>query len=83
LIDNDQQRSTTIAVEGMIFAFGFSKKYDLSLLLIVGWVLDRFRAFERLASVNAHLWSGSDLYIPSIELPILLQKNMWTNPGNI
>jgi hypothetical protein len=24
-----------------------------------------------------------DLYIPTIGLPILLQENMWTNPGNI
>ncbi len=27
--------------------------------------------------------SVSGLYIPMIELPILLQQNMWTNPGNI
>ena len=39
----------------MIFAFGFQKKYDLSLLLIEGRVLDRCRAFDRLASVDAHL----------------------------
>jgi hypothetical protein len=25
----------------------------------------------------------SDLYIPMIGLPILLQENMWTDPGNI
>ncbi len=25
----------------------------------------------------------SNLYIPTIDLPILLQENMWTNPGNI
>jgi hypothetical protein len=24
-----------------------------------------------------------DLYIPRIGLPILLQENMWTDPGNI
>jgi hypothetical protein len=24
-----------------------------------------------------------DLYIPTIDLPILLQENMWTDPGNI
>jgi hypothetical protein len=24
-----------------------------------------------------------DLYIPRIALPILLQENMWTDPGNI
>jgi hypothetical protein len=44
-----------IAVEGTIFAFGFLKKYDLSLLSIEGRVLDRCRAFDRLASVDAHL----------------------------
>jgi hypothetical protein len=27
--------------------------------------------------------SVSDLYIPTIGLPILLQKNRWTDPGNI
>ncbi len=27
--------------------------------------------------------SVSDLYIPTIGLPILLQENMWTDPGNI
>ncbi len=37
-------------------AFGFSKKYDLSLLSIEGRVLDRCRAFDRLVSVDAHLW---------------------------
>jgi hypothetical protein len=25
----------------------------------------------------------SDLYIPMIGLPILLQENMWSDPGNI
>ncbi len=40
----------------MIFAFGFSKKYELSLLSIEGRVLDRCRSFDRLASVDAHLW---------------------------
>jgi hypothetical protein len=52
VIDNDGE---TITVEGTIFAFGFSKKYDLSLLLIEGLVLDRCQAFDRLASVDAHL----------------------------
>jgi hypothetical protein len=46
---------TTITVEGTIFAFGFSKKYGLSPLLIRGRDLDRCGAFNRLASVNAHL----------------------------
>jgi hypothetical protein len=27
--------------------------------------------------------SMSDLYIPMIDLPILLHENMWTDPGNI
>jgi hypothetical protein len=27
--------------------------------------------------------SVSDLYNPTIGLPILLQENMWTDPGNI
>jgi hypothetical protein len=27
--------------------------------------------------------SISDLYIPMIDLTILLQENMWTDPGNI
>jgi hypothetical protein len=27
--------------------------------------------------------SVSDLYIPMIDLPILLQENMWTDPENI
>jgi hypothetical protein len=46
-----------IAVEGKIFALGFSKKYDLSLLSIECWELDRCRAFDRLACVDALLWS--------------------------
>jgi hypothetical protein len=51
----DRQRSTKIAMEGKIFAFGFSKKYDLALLLIEGRVLDRCRAFDRFVRVDAHL----------------------------
>jgi hypothetical protein len=27
--------------------------------------------------------SVSDLYIPMIHLPILLQENMWTDSGNV
>jgi hypothetical protein len=35
-------------------------------------------------SPNFHIHvSVSDLYIPTIGLPILLQENMWTDPGNI
>jgi hypothetical protein len=33
------------------------------------------------ASVPIFHASVSDLYIPSIGLPILLQENMWTDPG--
>ncbi len=34
-------------------------------------------------SPNFHIHvSVSDLYIPTIDLPILLQENMWTDPGN-
>jgi hypothetical protein len=32
--------------------------------------------------IHLHV-SVSDLYIPTIGLPILLQENMWTDPGNI
>jgi hypothetical protein len=35
-------------------------------------------------SSNFHIHvSVSDLYIPTMDLPILLQENMWTNHGNI
>jgi hypothetical protein len=35
-------------------------------------------------SPNFHIHvSVSDLYIPTIVMPILLQENMWTDPGNI
>ncbi len=35
-------------------------------------------------SLNFHIHvSVSDLYIPTIDLSILLQENMWTDPGNI
>jgi hypothetical protein len=38
----------------------------------------------RALSPNFHIFvSVSDLYIPSIGLPILLQENIWTDPGNI
>ncbi len=34
-------------------------------------------------SPNFHIYvSVSDLYIPTIGLPILLQENMWTDHGN-
>jgi hypothetical protein len=45
-ISRVHQRSKTIAVEGTIFVFGFSKKYDISLLSIKCRVLDRCRAFN-------------------------------------
>jgi hypothetical protein len=35
-------------------------------------------------SLNFHIHvSVRDLNIPTIDLPILLQENMWTDPGNI
>ncbi len=38
----------------------------------------------RAHSPNFHInVSVSDLYIPTIDLPILLQENMWTDHGNI
>jgi hypothetical protein len=50
-----------IAVEGTIFAFVIPKKYDLSLLPISGRVFDSCRAFDRFASVDAHLcWHTED-----------------------
>ncbi len=41
---------------GYLLGLRFSKKSDLSLFSIEGRVLDRCRAFVRLASVDAHLW---------------------------
>jgi hypothetical protein len=35
-------------------------------------------------SPNFHIHvSVSNLYIPTIDLPVLLQENMWTDPKNI
>jgi|688.fasta_scaffold583544_2 hypothetical protein len=34
------------------------------------------------SSTHIHV-SVSDLYIPTISLPILLKENRWTDPGNI
>jgi hypothetical protein len=35
-------------------------------------------------SPNSYLYVFvSDLHFPTIGLPILLQENMWTDPGNI
>jgi hypothetical protein len=35
-------------------------------------------------SPNYHIYASvSDLYIPTIDLPILQQENMWTDPWNI
>jgi hypothetical protein len=53
--NRDRQQWTKIAVEGKIFAFGFSKKDDLSLLSMECPVLDWGRAFDQLVSVDAHL----------------------------
>ncbi len=46
--------------QGTIFDFGFSKKFNLSLLSTLGLVLDRCRAFEIFAGVDvdAHLCLG-------------------------
>jgi hypothetical protein len=53
----------------------------------------QYRKFERKKfpekelrrlSPNFHIHvSVSDLYIPMIGLPILVQENIWTDPGNI
>ncbi len=56
MIVNDVTKIAVEDVEGTIFAFDFLKKYDLSLLSIEGRVLDQCREFDRLVSVNAHLW---------------------------
>jgi hypothetical protein len=53
--NRDRQQSTKITADGKTFAFGFSKKYDLSLLSFECRVLDQCRAFNRLVSVDAHL----------------------------
>jgi hypothetical protein len=45
--------SAKIKVEGTIFDFSFSKKFDISLLPTLGQVLDRFQAFNLFASVDA------------------------------
>ncbi len=38
----------------------------------------------RSRSPNFHIHvSVSDLYIPTMDLPILLQENIWTDPGNL
>ncbi len=34
------------------------------------------------ANFHTHV-SVSDLWIPTIGLPILIQENLWTDPGNI
>jgi hypothetical protein len=58
--------SYSVYCKGFVFALGFSKKYDLSLLLVVGRVLDRCRAFDRrLASVDAHLPLSCDVKVSS------------------
>jgi hypothetical protein len=38
---------------------------------------------KELRSPNKIHVSMSDFYIPAIDLAILLQENMWTDPGNI
>ncbi len=57
MVEGRTGRSSTFAkieVEGTIFDFGFLKKFDLSLFLTLGPVLDRNRAFNLFASVNAY-----------------------------
>ncbi len=49
---------TTIAVEGTFFAFGFSKKYDLSLLSIKGRVLDRGDLFLQMPIISYQMEGG-------------------------
>ena len=40
--------------------------------------------FPEMKLLNSYIHvSVSDLYIPTIGLPILLQENRWTDPGNI
>ncbi len=56
MVEGRTVRSSTCAkikVEGMIFGFGFSKKFDLSLLSTLGRVLDGCRAFDLFAGVDA------------------------------
>jgi hypothetical protein len=64
-----------IEVEGKIFAFGFSKKYNFSLLSIECRVLDRRRAFHRLACVDAHLCPPPFCSIPTTGRPPYLYKS--------
>jgi hypothetical protein len=57
----NQQQSTMIEVEGMILAFAFSKKYNLSLLPTSGCVFDRCRAstdLQVLMPTSGKNWSG-------------------------
>jgi hypothetical protein len=42
------------------------------------------KGIARPHSSNFHIYASvSDFFIPTIDLPILLQENMWTYPGNI
>jgi hypothetical protein len=51
-----------VEVQGTIFDFAYSKKFDLSLLTTLGRVLDRCRTFDLFASVDAHLCLGGTLH---------------------
>ena len=56
MVEGITVRSSTgakIEVEGTIFDFGFSKKFDLSLISTLGWVLEQCRAFNLFESVDA------------------------------
>jgi hypothetical protein len=46
---------------------------------------DKYYQKKELRGLNPYFHihvSVSDLYIPTIGLPILLQEKMWTDPGN-
>jgi hypothetical protein len=47
-----------VEVQGTIFDFSFSKKFDFSLFSTLGRALDRWRAIDLFASVDAHLCCG-------------------------
>jgi hypothetical protein len=61
-------------------------------LSVSGTTKTQYRKFETNIPIkelrglipNFHIHvSVSDLYIPTLVLPILLQENMWADPGNI
>jgi hypothetical protein len=70
--------------KGIFQALG-TKGLQQSILTLQRNSIDVFLEKElRGLSPNFHMHvSVSDLYIPTIGLPILLQENMWTDPENI